>query len=68
MLAMTSHKTEDKAHDEDDRVQTICGKQGGLRTTVRDDRAGDDECQHGADGAAGQYEVNQFWRGHSGLL
>lgn len=65
---MAGHKAKDETHDEDDGVQAIRGEQRGLRAAVRHNRTGNDKRQHGADGPAGQYEVNQFWRGHSGLL
>ena len=61
MLTMTAHKAEDKAHDEYNGIQAVCGRQRRQRAAMGNDRPGDHEGQHGADGAAGQHKVNQFW-------
>ena len=61
MLAMAAHKAQNKTHHEHHSVQTICSGQRRQRAAVGNDRPGDHEGQHGADGAAGQNKVNQFW-------
>ena len=60
MLAMTRDESKNKAHHEYNRIQAVSRLQCRLRAAVCHDRAGDDESEHSADGAAGQNEVNQF--------
>ena len=61
MLAMAAHKAQNKTHHEHHGVQTVCRRQRRQRAAMGNDRASDNEGQHGTDGAAGQDKVNQFW-------
>ncbi|MNY81526.1 hypothetical protein D3C86_2231290 [compost metagenome] len=60
VAAVLGNETEQQTHDEHRQVQAVGGGQRSMRAAFRYDRAGDHEGQHGADGAAGQDEVNQF--------
>ena len=67
VLAVAGHKAQNEAHDEHHGIQTVSGVQRRQRAAVGNDRARHHEGEHGADGAAGQHEVNQLRRGHFGL-
>ncbi|MNU11118.1 hypothetical protein D3C72_2587250 [compost metagenome] len=67
MLTVLAHQAQNQAHDKHHGIQRVGGLQRGVWAAVSHNRAGDYEGQHGADGAAGQYEVNQFWRSDFGL-
>lgn len=64
MLTVTADKTQQEAHHEYHSVQTICSEQRRLWTAMLYNRASNHKGQHGADGSAGEDEVNQFWGRH----
>lgn len=68
MQAVLGDKPQQDAHDKNDQIETVGRRQRGMGSAVSDDGAGDDEGQHGADGAAGQDKVHQLRRGDLGLL
>lgn len=68
VLTVAGDEAEDKAHHKHHGIEAVSGMQRCQRTAGGNDRAGHDESQHGTHGAAGQNEVHQLRRRHSGLL